>query len=128
MSNPLVSIITVTYNAEKYLEQTIKSVISQSYKNIEYIIIDGMSSDGTVDIIKRYQKYIAHFSSEPDKGIYDAMNKGIKKANGELIGIINSSDFYEPDAVETVVSAYLQNKGAGIFHGNINMQIGRAHV
>ena len=121
MSNPLVSIITVTYNAEKYVEQTIKSVAAQSYKNIEYIIIDGLSTDGTADIIQRYRQHITHFVSESDNGIYDAMNKGLQKATGELTGIINASDFYEPNAVEAVVSAYLQNRDAGIFYGNINM-------
>ena len=121
MSNPLISIITVTFNAEKHIEETIESVVSQSYKNIEYIIVDGMSTDGTADIIQRYRQHIAHFVSEKDNGIYDAMNKGIRKATGELTGIINASDFYEPNAVETVVSAYLQDKEAGIFYGNINM-------
>ena len=89
----LVSIITVTYNAEKYLEQTIRSVIAQTYPNIEYIIIDGGSTDGTIDINKKYSDRIAHWVSEPDKGIYDAMNKGIRFAHGELIGIVNASDY-----------------------------------
>jgi glycosyltransferase involved in cell wall biosynthesis len=117
---PLVSIITVTYNAEKYLEQTIRSVVNQTYKNIEYILIDGASTDETIAIIKRNARHISYWRSEPDKGIYDAMNKGIQKANGELIGIINASDFYQPDAVEKIVNAYLQHPQYGIFHGNAN--------
>lgn len=104
-----VSIITVVYNGVKHLEQTIKSVLNQTYANIEYIIIDGGSTDGTINIIKKYESNIAHWVSEPDSGIYDAMNKGIKMATGELIGIINSDDWYEPYAVEEIVMAYKDN-------------------
>ena len=100
---PLVSVITVTYNAKSYLEQTIQSVFAQTYPHIEYIIIDGASTDGTLDIIKRHEKKIAFWVSEKDNGIYDAMNKGIRAANGELIGIINASDYYEPDTISEVV-------------------------
>lgn len=119
---PLVSIITVTFNAKDYLEQTIQSVINQTYKHLEYIIIDGGSTDGTVDIIKKYSGHLSFWISEPDKGIYDAMNKGISHANGEIIGIVNASDFYEPYTIQTVVDASIQNTSAGIFHGNINMR------
>ena len=115
---PLVSIITVVYNGEKYLEQTIQSVINQSYKNIEYLIIDGGSTDGTLDIIKKYENNISYWISEPDRGLYDAMNKGIKLAKGELIGMINSDDWYEEDAVETMVKAYLNNPQKTIFHAD----------
>ena len=115
---PLISIITVVYNGEKYLEQTIKSVINQTYNNIEYIIIDGGSTDGTLDIIGQYEKHLAYWVSEPDKGLYDAMNKGIGKANGELIGMINSDDWYELDAVETMVNAFKINPTKTIFHAN----------
>jgi len=114
----LVSIITVVYNGEKYLEQTIKSVINQTYKNIEYIIIDGGSTDGTLDIIKKYEKHISYWVSEPDKGLYDAMNKGIGIAKGELIGMINSDDWYELDAVELMVNAYVSNPTKSIFHAD----------
>jgi glycosyltransferase involved in cell wall biosynthesis len=114
----LISIITVVYNGEKYLEQTIKSVINQTYKNIEYIIIDGGSTDGTLNIIKQYQNNISYFISEPDKGLYDAMNKGIKLAKGDLIGIINSDDWYELDAVEIMAYTYFKNSTKNIFHAN----------
>jgi glycosyltransferase involved in cell wall biosynthesis len=106
MNNPLISIITVVYNGATTLEQTMLSVINQTYKNIEYIIIDGGSTDGTVDIIKKYENKLAYWVSESDKGIYDAMNKGIDKATGELIGIINSDDWYELDAVNIIVNNY----------------------
>lgn len=101
---PLVSIVTVSYNSADTIEQTIQSVTKQTYPNIEYIIIDGGSRDGTVEIIKRYQDKISFWISEPDMGIYDAMNKGISYAKGDYIGIINSDDWYELDAIEKIVS------------------------
>lgn len=113
-----VSIITVVYNGAKTLEQTILSVLNQSYQNIEYIIIDGGSTDGTLDIIKQYENRIAFWVSEPDKGLYDAMNKGIKLAKGELIGMINSDDWYELNAAELIVNAYAANPTKTIFHAD----------
>ena len=88
------SIITVTKNDKNYIEDCIKSVIEQKYPNYEYIIIDGGSTDGTIDIIKKYCDHISIFISEPDGGIYDAMNKGIKLATGDIVGILNSDDIY----------------------------------
>lgn len=109
-----VSIITVCFNSEKTIERTIKSVLNQTYSNIEYIIIDGKSTDRTLKIVENYSKLFGDrmiIVSEPDKGIYDAMNKGIKIASGELIGLVNSDDFYEVDAVENAVSSFdSQNK------------------
>lgn len=115
---PLISIITVVYNGSKTLEQTIQSVINQSYQNIEYIIVDGGSTDGTINIIKKYEKHISHWISETDKGLYDAMNKGIALATGELIGMINSDDWYELNAVKIIVDTYLDNPYKRIFHGD----------
>lgn len=122
----LISIITICYNSEKTIKDTIESVLNQTYTNVEYILIDGKSNDSTVDIIKSYEErfidkgIIYRWISEPDKGIYDAMNKGIDVATGELIGIINSDDWYQLDAIETVAEEYCFNKDV-IFHGNINM-------
>ena len=93
------SIITVCYNSAATLEQTIQSVLSQTYANIEYIIIDGGSSDGSIDIINKYKDRIAHFVSEADGGIYDAMNKGIALSTGDVVGILNSDDIYTGERV-----------------------------
>ncbi len=97
-----ISIITVVLNGEKTLERTIKSVINQSYKNFEHIVIDGGSTDGTIKILKKYSKKISYWKSEKDKGIYDAMNKGIKKSKGNIIGILNSDDYYLKNALKIV--------------------------
>lgn len=118
-NKPLVSIVTPCLNSEKYLEQTIKNVIGQTYDNIEYIIIDGGSKDGTLDIIRKYEDKIAYWVSEPDRGLYDAMNKGIAFSTGNLIGIINSDDWYQPETVEIVVKEYLENKNVGVFYGDL---------
>jgi glycosyltransferase involved in cell wall biosynthesis len=100
-----ISIITVCYNSAATIKRTMESVLNQTYKDIEYIIIDGASTDGTLEIIKAYQDSFQgrlKVVSEPDNGIYDAMNKGIRMASGELIGILNSDDYYEPMAVEYI--------------------------
>ncbi len=114
---PLLSIITVVYNGVKTIEQTIQSVIQQSYQNKEYIIIDGGSIDGTVDIIKKYESHLSYWVSECDKGIYDAMNKGIGLAKGELIGIINSGDWYEENIFSTIVHYYIETGSNQVIHG-----------
>ena len=117
-----VSIITVTLNSEKYLEKTILSVLNQTYSNIEYIIIDGGSKDGTLNLISKYQDSISYFISEKDDGIYDAMNKGITQATGDLIGIINSDDWLNNDAIERIVSVGKKAKTKTfVIHGNIRM-------
>lgn len=114
---PVVSIITVVYNGVQYIERAIQSVIKQTYPNIEYIIIDGGSTDGTLDIIKKYQTDIAFWISEKDDGIYYGLNKGIAHTSGDLVGIIHSDDWYEPDAVEIVVENYLKHPQSDVFYG-----------
>ena len=116
---PLVTIITVVYNNDLYLEETIKSVLSQSYDNIEYIIVDGGSTDGTLEIIRQYEASIDYWLSESDRGLYDAMNKGIALAKGEIIGILNSDDLYFPDTVATVVKQYQKIQQPCVIYGNM---------
>lgn len=104
----MISVITVCYNSASTIRRTLDSMLAQTCKDYEYILIDGASKDGTVDILKEYEPRFEgrmRFISEPDKGIYDAMNKGIKQAKGDLIGLINSDDWYEPDALETALNA-----------------------
>lgn len=115
MKNPKISIITVCYNSSLHLEECMQSVINQSYDNKEYIIIDGGSKDGTLDIINKYRDKISHFVSEPDKGISDAFNKGIKAATGDIIGIINSDDFMMPDVLQKVSEQY--EEGVDLYRG-----------
>lgn len=103
---PLVTIVTPVYNGEKYLEETIQSVITQTYDNIEYIIIDGKSTDRTIDIIRKYENKIAYWLSEPDKGMYDAIKKGFKVATGEIFAWLNADDKYYQSGVEVVVKAF----------------------
>jgi len=103
---PTFSIITVTFNAEFFLERTILSVLEQTYTRIEYIVVDGASKDGTLDIIKRYAKQINQWVSEPDKGLYDAMNKGMRMATGDYLCFLNAGDkFYEPETLQKMVDS-----------------------
>lgn len=120
-TTPLISIITVVYNGEKHLEETIQSVINQTYTNIEYIIIDGGSTDKTLGIIKKYKENIDYWISEKDSGIYDAMNKGIKASKGEYIGLVNSDDYYEYNAIEIIVNQIKKQPDKDVFFGNMYM-------
>ena len=108
-TRPLFSIITVVFNNEKYLEETILSVLKQSYKNFEYIIVDGGSTDKTLEIIKKYNNKIDYWVSEKDKGIYDAFNKGMSLCRGNFIGIINSDDTYTKNSLK-IISSYIKKK------------------
>lgn len=118
-NQPLISIITVVYNGVKTIEQTIQSVIQQPYQNKEYIIIDGGSTDGTVELIKKYESYLSYWVSERDNGIFDAMNKGIGQAKGELIGIINADDWYEENIFTTIADRFRETGSDHVIHGII---------
>lgn len=115
---PLVSVITVVYNGERFLANAIDSVLGQTYPNIEYIIIDGGSKDNTLSIIRRYESKLAWWISEPDKGISDAFNKGIARATGEWVGILNADDWYEPDAVARMMAAA---NDKDVLYGDLSM-------
>src|SRR3989344_5964255 len=119
MSTLKVSIITITFNSARTIEDTIKSVLSQTYPNIEYIVIDGGSKDGTQEIVKKYKDKIAKYISEPDKGIYDGMNKGFKVATGDIIGQINSDDFYASNDVIGEVVKKIEEEHAQVCWGDL---------
>ena len=124
MDKPLISIITVVLNDENNIETTIKSVINQKYKNIQYIIIDGNSSDKTVNLIEQYINQIDVFKSENDKGIYDAFNKGLKLAKGDLIGFVNSGDTLTEDSLNILVNYYKKYQNADFFFGAVKKHWG----
>lgn len=109
MKEPLISVVTICYNSEKTIETAINSMLSQTYKNYEYVIIDGLSQDRTLDIISNYKEAFGNklvVVSEKDNGIYNAINKGINKCSGEIIGILNSDDYYSPNTLESVAKKY----------------------
>lgn len=114
-----ISIITVSYNSAETIEHTIQSVLSQNYPNIEYIVIDGQSKDETISIVERYKSRIAVFVSEPDKGIYDAINKGIQKASGEVVAILNSDDFYVDSSVISDVMQEFSSQACDCLYGDL---------
>lgn len=113
-----VSIITIVFNNVNNIEQCLKSVLNQTYPNIEYIVIDGNSTDGTKEVIGRYSKSVSKYISESDRGLYDALNKGISYATGDIIGILHSDDiFYSNDTIQQVVDAF-RNSAADLIYGN----------
>jgi glycosyltransferase involved in cell wall biosynthesis len=114
--NPLISIITPSYNQGQFIEETILSVLNQSYKNIQYIIVDGGSNDSTMSVVNKYLDQIDIVIHERDKGQADAINKGFELAKGELVGWINSDDLLYPECVEKIVELYLENPNGVIFY------------
>lgn len=127
MLRPLISIITVVLNDKDNIDKTINSVLNQNYKNIEYIIIDGESKDGTTDIIKRYNKKIDHFVSEKDEGIYHAFNKGLNIAKGDFIGFVNSGDLLTKDSLDYLIKYYNKHPDADFFFGSVKKHWGILH-
>lgn len=115
-----VSIITVTYNSVNTLNDTIQSVFNQTYSDIEYIVIDGNSSDGTIDVIRDNQNIVSKWVSESDQGIYDAMNKGLKMATGDIIGIINADDFYADERVVEDMVKIFQNTNSDACYADLD--------
>ena len=125
--NPLITIITVVYNNEKFLEESILSLHKQNYDNYEHIIIDGGSTDGTLDIIKKYENKIDYWCSEKDKGIYDAFNKGMQLAKGEYLGFLNSDDYFSNNTLE-ILSNYIKiNPKIDFFFGAVKKHWGILH-
>ncbi|GAB4343761.1 MAG: glycosyltransferase family 2 protein [Desulfobulbaceae bacterium] len=119
---PLVSVVTVVLDRVDAIARTIESVLAQTYAPLEYIVIDGGSTDGTRSVIKRYDDRIDLWRSEPDRGVSDAFNKGIGLARGAIIGLINGGDWYEPDAVEQVVSAFTDHPEVGVVCGALQFR------
>lgn len=117
-THPKISIITVVYNGEAHIAQAMQSVLDQNYPNLEYIVIDGASTDGTLAIAQGFDSASVYITSEKDSGIYNAMNKGIAQATGELIGILNADDFYRPNTLKTVAEIFSKGE-SDIIYGNI---------
>ncbi len=117
MKKPIISIITICYNSVNTIEETIQSVLSQDYPLIDYVIIDGGSTDGTIELVAKYKDRLGYFRSEPDEGISDAFNKGIKNSKGDIICIINSDDILLPGALASVAQNY--DEETDIFRGNV---------
>ena len=116
---PKITIVTPSFNQSKFLERTIISVLNQNYPNMEYIIIDGGSTDGSVDIIKKYEKYLTFWCSEKDKGQSDAINKGFEHGTGEIYAYLNSDDLFLPGTLQYIAEAFKSNKNYDLIYGSI---------
>lgn len=119
-SLPLVSIVTPSFNQAKFLEETIRSVLDQDYPRIEYILIDGGSTDGSVEIIRKYAHRLAYWVSEKDRGQTDALNKGFAAANGSILAWLNSDDTYQPGAIRSAVDYLISHPRVGLVYGDLN--------
>lgn len=120
-SFPRISIITPSYNQGRFIEETIRSILLQNYPNLEYIIVDGGSTDNTIEIIKKYEAYLTYWVSEPDAGQSDAINKGFRQATGELIAWQNSDDYYDSNAFSKIAQVARNNLEADVFYGTANV-------
>jgi glycosyltransferase involved in cell wall biosynthesis len=116
---PLISIVTIVYNCEKSIEGTMRSVFDQGVPNLEYIVVDGGSTDATVNVIRAFDDKLEYWASEKDKGIPDALNKGLSLARGEIVGLINSGDAYEPGALAALAALATQDKETDVFYGAV---------
>lgn len=126
--HPKFSIITVTYNAAKVLEDTIQSIVTQTYKNTEYIIVDGGSTDGTLQLINKYKEHISIVISEPDKGLYDAMNKGISLATGDYLCFLNAGDeFHEDETLQLIVHSLTATELPEVLYGETDIVDSEGH-
>lgn len=117
MHQPTVSVITPVYNGERFIRRTIESVLGQTYKNIEYIVVDGASTDGTRAILREYENSIGKIISEPDTGMYDAINKGMKAATGDVLCYLNADDLFFPDTIDLVKDCF-ENNAVDLCFGN----------
>lgn len=118
---PLVSIVTPSYNQADFIEETIRSMLLQGYPNLEYIIIDGDSTDESVDIIRKYEPWLAYWVSESDRGQTHAVNKGFSKCNGDILAWLNSDDTYEPGAIAAVATKAIKDSGVDVIYGNVKI-------
>ena len=125
--NTIISIITPSFNQGNFIEETILSVLNQSYKNIEYFIIDGGSTDNTIEIIKKYEHKINFWISEQDKGQSDAINKGLKRATGDIVAWLNSDDLYLPDTLQTVATIFENNPEVDVVYGDVEQLYSNGH-
>jgi glycosyltransferase involved in cell wall biosynthesis len=118
---PLVTVVTPSWNSIEFIERTIQSIRSQTYKNIEFIVVDGGSTDGTIEVIKRHADAISSWVSESDKGMYHAINKGLERACGEIVAYLNSDDIYRFDTIAKVVKSFGEHPSADLIYGNLDI-------